>query len=113
MWRDRLNVSVSKMEDLVREELASRRIPFESQSQVVVTTADFRVRSARDILVFIDGEPHTHNGQALKDDKIRSALRAVGYTVLEFPYQNPSLSRMKEIVEEIVSEYQRQETKRF
>ena len=90
-WRERLHANPSRMESELAFKLQEDRIPYQTQVEIPVTTADFYFSlDPRPLIVFVDGRVHLGKTQIVKDEELRSLLRKRGYKVLELFYQNYS-----------------------
>jgi len=91
------------MEQELAIKLQDNRIPYQTQVEIPVTTADFYFPvEPRPVLAFIDGRVHLGKTQMVKDEELRSLLRKKGYRVLELCYNNYSNKKRDELYEEIL-----------
>ncbi len=71
--------------------LQEERIPYQTQVEIPITTADFYFPiEPRPLLVFVDGPIHLGKRQMVKDEELRTLLRKRGYKVLELCFENYS-----------------------
>jgi very-short-patch-repair endonuclease len=90
----------------MEQELAIRLqedgIPYQTQVEIPVTTADFYFSlESRPLLVFVDGRVHLGVAQMAKDEELRSLLRKRGCRILELCYNNYSDKKRNDLYEEI------------
>jgi len=91
------------MEQEIAIKLQEDGIPYQTQVEISVTTADFYFSlEPRPILVFVDGRVHLGKTQMVKDEELRSLLRKKGYRVLALCYSNYSDKKRDELYEEIL-----------
>jgi len=91
------------MEQELAIKLQEDGIPYQTQVEIPVTTADFYFSlESRPLLVFVDGRVHLGTTQMAKDEELRSLLRKKGYRVLELCYTNYSDKKRDELCEEIL-----------
>lgn len=103
-WRDRLNVSPSRMERELALRLQDHGVSYQAQVEIPVTTADFYFPlEPRPLVVFVDGRVHLKTAQMIKDEELRTLLRKRGYRVLELSYNGYSDKRRDELYTEIMS----------
>jgi len=103
-WSERLHANPSRMEQELAIKLQDNRIPYLTQVEIPITTADFYFPlDPRPLLVFIDGLVHLRTSQRLKDEELRSVLRKRGYKVLELSYDSYSERKRDRLYEEVVS----------
>src|SRR6266571_7849715 len=103
-WRERLHANPSRMEQEIAIKLQEDGIPYQTQVEIPVTTADFYFRlESRPLLVFVDGRVHLGIAQMVKDEELRSLLRKRGYRILELYYDNYSDKTRDKLYEEIRS----------
>ncbi len=103
-WRERLHANPSRMETELAIKLQDNGIPYQTQVEIPVTTADFYFRlEARPLLVFVDGRVHLRTSQMAKDDELRSLLRKRGYRILELCYNNYSDNKRDQLYEEMLN----------
>jgi len=90
-WRERLHANPSRMEQEIAIKLQDNQIPYQTQIEIPVTTADFYFPlEPRRLIVFIDGRVHLKTSQMIKDEETRTLLRKKGYRILELYYNNYS-----------------------
>src|SRR5438128_1991726 len=86
-WRERLHTNPSRMEQELAIKLQEDRVPYQTQVEIPVTTADFYFRlESRPLVVFVDGRVHLGTTQMVKDEELRCLLRKRGYRILELYY---------------------------
>ena len=103
-WRERLHANPSRMEQELAFKLQEGGIPYQTQVEIPVTTADFYFPTApRPLLVFVDGQIHLGKAQMCKDEELRSLLRKKGFRVQELFYNNYSDKKRNEFFEQIMS----------
>src|SRR6266516_4144717 len=103
-WRERLHANPSRMEQELAIRLQDDGIPYRTQVEIPVTTADFYFPlESRPLLVFVDGRVHLGTAQMVKDEELRSLLRKRGYRILELYYDSYSDKKRDEIYKEIMS----------
>jgi very-short-patch-repair endonuclease len=91
------------MEQELAIKLREIGVPYQTQVEIPVTTADFYFSiQPRPVLVFVDGWVHLGKTQMVKDEELRSLLRKRGYRVLELCYDNYSDKKRDELYEEIL-----------
>jgi very-short-patch-repair endonuclease len=79
------------MEQELAIKLRDNAIPYQTQVEIPVTTADFYFPTQpRPLIVFVDGRVHGGKSQMFKDEELRTLLRKKGYRVLELFYDNYS-----------------------
>jgi very-short-patch-repair endonuclease len=90
------------MEQELAIKLQENGIPYQTQVEIPVTTADFyfSLRS-RPLLVFVDGRVHLGKVQMAKDEELRSLLRKRGHSILELSYDSYSDKKRDQLYEEI------------
>jgi len=102
-WRERLHANPSRMEQELAIKLQDNRIPYQTQIEIPVTTADFYFTlEPRPLLVFVDGRVHLKTSQMTKDEETRTLLRKRGYRILELYYDNYSDQIRDKLYEEIL-----------
>ena len=90
-WRERLHANPSRMEQETAFKLQVDQIPYQTQVEIPVTTADFYFPTQpRPLIVFVDGRVHLRKTQMFKDEELRSLLRKRSYRVLELSYNSYS-----------------------
>ena len=90
-WRERLHANPSRMEQELAFKLQDDGIPYQTQVEIPVTTADlYFPLESRPLLVFVDGQVHLRTAQMAKDEELRSLLRKRGYRILELSYDGYS-----------------------
>src|SRR6266700_3201293 len=103
-WRERLHSNPSRMEQELAIKLQDNRIPYQTQIEIPVTTADFYFPlEPRPMLVFVDGRVHLKTSQMTKDEETRTLLRKRGYRILELNYENYSDKKRDQLYEEILN----------
>jgi|SRR2546422_4017992 len=107
-WRERLHANPSRMEQELAFKLQYDGIPYQTQVEIPVTTADlyFHLES-RPLLVFLDGRVHLGTAQMVKDEELRSLLRKRGYRIIELFYDSYSDKKRDELYEQILSDLNR------
>jgi len=91
------------MEQELAFKLQEDGVPYQTQVEIHVTTADFYFSiEPRPLLAFVDGRVHLGKTQMVKDEELRSLLRKKGYRVLELCYSNYSDKKRDELYEEIL-----------
>jgi very-short-patch-repair endonuclease len=102
-WRERLLANPSRMEQELAIKLQDNGIPYQTQVEIPVTTADFYLPAQpRPLIVFVDGKVHHGRSQSAKDEELRSLLRKRGYRVLELYYSGYSDRQRDRLYDEIV-----------
>src|SRR6266496_6130294 len=102
-WRERLNANPSRMEQELAIKLQDNRIPYQTQVEISVTTADFYFPlETRPLIVFVDGRVHLKTGQMTKDEELRTLLRKRGYRILELYYNNYSDKKRDQLYGQIL-----------
>src|SRR5207302_3432640 len=102
-WREQLHANPSRMEQELAIKLQDNRIPYQTQIEIPVTTADFYFTlEPRPLLVFVDGRVHLKTSQMTKDEETRTLLRKRGYRILELYYDNYSDQIRDKLYEEIL-----------
>jgi very-short-patch-repair endonuclease len=103
-WRERLHANPSRMEQELAIKLQDKRISYQTQVEIPVTTADFYFPlGARPLIVFVDGRVHFKSAQMIKDEELRMLLRKRGYRVLELQYDCYSDTNRDRLYEEIMN----------
>src|SRR6266550_2551886 len=101
-WRERLCVNPSRMERELAILLQDNGVPYQTQVEIAVTTADFYFPlESRPLLVFVDGRVHLGTAQMAKDEELRSLLRKRGYRILELIYDNYSDKRRDQLYKQM------------
>jgi very-short-patch-repair endonuclease len=78
-------------------------IPYQTQIEIPVTTADFYFSlESRPSLVFVDGRAHLGMVQMMKDEELRTLLRKRGYRVLELSYDGYSDKKRDQLYQQIL-----------
>jgi len=91
------------MEQELAIKLQDNGIPYQTQVEIPVTTADFYFPlESRPLLVFVDGQVHLGTTQMVKDEELRSVLRKRGYRVLELFYDSYSDKKRDQLCEQIL-----------
>src|SRR5467141_2786381 len=74
--RERLHANPSRMEQEIAIKLQDNQIPYQTQIEIPVTTANFYFPlEPRRLIVFIDGRVHLKTSQMTKDEETRTLLR--------------------------------------
>jgi very-short-patch-repair endonuclease len=90
------------MEQELAIKLQENRIPYQTQVDIPITTADFYFPLApRPLIVFIDGVIHLKTSQMVKDEELRTLLPNRGYRVLELAYTRYSDKKRDQLYQEI------------
>jgi hypothetical protein len=90
-WRERLHANPSRMEQEIAIRLQDNQIPYQTQIEIPVTTADFYFPiEPRPLIVFVDGRVHLKTSQMMKDEETRTLLRKKGCRILELYYDSYS-----------------------
>src|SRR2546425_7137431 len=101
-WRERLHANPSRMEQELAIRLQDDGIPYQTQVEIPVTTADFYFSlESRPLLVFVDGRVHLGTKQMVKDEELRLLLRKRGYRILELFYDSYSDKKRDHLYNEI------------
>jgi very-short-patch-repair endonuclease len=104
-WRERLHANPSRMEQELAIKLQDNGIPYQTQVEIPVTTADFYFPlESRPLLVFVDGRVHLGRSQMAKDEDLRSVLRKRGYRILELYYGNYSDLKRNQLYQQILDQ---------
>jgi very-short-patch-repair endonuclease len=91
------------MEQELAIKLQDSQIPYQTQVEIPVTTADFYFPiEPRPLLVFVDGQVHLKTSQMIKDEELRTLLRKRGYRILELYYDSYSDSKKDQLYEHIL-----------
>jgi very-short-patch-repair endonuclease len=91
------------MEQELAFKLQEDRIPYHTQVEIPITTADFYFPTEpKPMIVFVDGRVHLKTSQMMKDEELRSLLRKRGYKVLEIVYSSYSDKKRDELYKEIL-----------
>src|SRR6266571_5460100 len=102
-WRKRLHANPSRMEQELAFKLQDDGIPYQTQIEIPVTTADFYFPlESRPLIVFVDGRVHLKTSQVTKDEELRTLLRKRGYKILELQYDNYSDKKRDQLYQEIL-----------
>jgi len=102
-WRERLHANPSRMEEELAIKLQDNGIPYQTQVEIPVTTADFYFPlDSRPLLVFVDGRVHLGTAQMTKDEELRSPLRRRGYRILELYYDSYSDKKRDQLCDAIM-----------
>lgn len=92
------------MEQEIAIKLQDNGVPYRTQIEIPVTTADFYLTiEPRPLLVFVDGPVHLNKGQMIKDEETRTLLRKRGYRILELCYDHYSDKKRDQLYQEILS----------
>src|SRR5881296_3201907 len=103
-WRERLHANPSRMEQELAVKLQDSQIPYQTQVEISVTTADFYFPlEGRPLIVFVDGRVHLKTSQMTKDEELRTLLRKRGYRILELYYNSYSDKKRDQLYEELLS----------
>src|SRR3989475_12142384 len=103
-WRERLHANPSRMEQEIAIKLQDNQIPYQTQIEIPVTTADFYFPlEPRRLIVFIDGRVHLKTSQMTKDEETRTLLRKKGYRILELYYENYSDKKRDQLYQDILA----------
>jgi very-short-patch-repair endonuclease len=91
------------MEAELAIKLQDNGIPYQTQVEIPVTTADFYFSlESRPLLAFVDGRVHQGATQMAKDEELRSLLRNRGYRVLELSYDSYSDKKRDQLYHSIL-----------
>jgi len=91
------------MEQELAFKLQDNGIPYQTQLEIPVTTADFYFPiEPRPLIVFVDGRVHLKTSQMTKDEETRTLLRKKGYRILELYYDNYSDKKRDQLYQDIV-----------
>ena len=91
------------MEQELAIKLQDNRIPYQTQVEIPVTTADFYFTlEPRPLLVFVDGRVHLKTSQMTKDEETRTLPRKKGYRILELQYDNYTDKKRDRLYQEIL-----------
>jgi very-short-patch-repair endonuclease len=91
------------MERELAIKLQDNGIPYQTQVEIPVTTADFYFPlESRPLVVFVDGRVHQGATQTAKDEELRSLLRKRGYRVLELSYDSYSDKKRDQLYRSIL-----------
>src|SRR5438445_40775 len=108
-WRERLHANPSRMKQELAIKLQDNWIPYQTQVEIPVTTADFYFPvQPRPLIVFVDGRIHLKTSQMMKDEVLRTLLRKRGYRILELEYDSYSDRKRDQLYEEILNGLGRQ-----
>ena len=92
------------MEQEIAIKLQGNQIPYQTQIEIPVTTADFYFPlESRPLIVFVDGPVHLKTAQMVKDEELRTLLRKRGYRILELSYSGYSDRKRDELYREILN----------
>jgi len=92
------------MEQELAIRLQDNGIPYQTQVEIPITTADFYFPlESRPLLVFVDGRVHLETAQMAKDEELRSLLRKKGYRVIELFYNSYSDKKRDELYRELLN----------
>jgi len=93
------------MEQELAIKLQEDGIPYQTQVEIPITTADFCFpRESRPLLVFVDGRVHLGTTQMTKDEELRSLLRKRGYRILELYYGSYSDLKRNQLYQQILDQ---------
>ncbi len=102
-WRERLHANPSRMEQELGIKLQDNQIPYQTQIEIPVTTADFYFPlESRPLIVFVDGRVHLKTSQVTKDEELRTLLRKRGYRFLVLSYDNYTDLKRDQFFQEIL-----------
>ena len=102
-WREHLRANPSRMEQELAIRLQDDGIPYQTQVEIPVTTADFYFSlESRPLLVFVDGRVHLGTKQMVKDEELRLLLRKRGYRILELFYDSYSDKKRDHLYQQIL-----------
>jgi len=91
------------MEQELAFKLQDDQIPYLTQIEIPVTTADFYFPTEpRPLIAFVDGPVHLKTSQAIKDEELRTLLRKRGYRILELAYDSYSDRKRDQLYAEIL-----------
>jgi very-short-patch-repair endonuclease len=91
------------METELAIKLQDSQIPYLTQIEIAVTTADFYFPiEPKPLIVFVDGRVHLKTSQMTKDEETRTLLRKKGYRILELSYDNYSDKKRDQLLEQIL-----------
>ena len=97
------------MELELAAKLESSGIPYQTQVEIPVTTADFYFATEpRPTLVFVDGKPHLTTAQMIKDEELRTLLRKRGYRMVELAYGDYSDRKRDELYHQFLTDLGRE-----
>jgi len=103
-WREHLHANPSRMEKELAIKLQDNRIPYQTQIEIPVTTADlYFPTEPRPLLVFVDGRVHLGIAQMVKDEELRTLLRKRGCRILELCYYSYSDTKRDQLYDEILT----------
>src|SRR5207247_8437958 len=101
-WHERLHANPSRMEQELAIKLQNDGIPYQTQVEIPVTTADsYFPLETRPLVVFVDGRVHLGTAQMAKDEELRSLLQKREYRLLELYYNNYSDRQRDQLYDEI------------
>ena len=101
-WRELIRANPSMAEMSLAARLSQNGISYRSQVELPVSICDFYFPTyPRPTVVYLDGPLHLKEHRRAKDEVLRTALRAVGYRVVEIPYTPKKGGAMKRCVDEI------------
>jgi very-short-patch-repair endonuclease len=91
------------MEQELAIKLQDNGISYQTQVEILVTTADFYFPlEFRPLLVFVDGRVHLGRAQMAKDEELRTLLRKRGYRILELYYDGYSDKKRDQLYGELL-----------
>jgi len=91
------------MEQEIAIKLQEDGIPYQTQFEIPVTTADFYFQiEPRPLIIFVDGWVHLKTSQMTKDEETRILLRKKGYRTLELHYNSYSDKKRDQLYQEIL-----------
>jgi very-short-patch-repair endonuclease len=92
------------MEQELAIKLQDNGVPYQTQVEIPVTTADFYFSiEPRPLIVFVDGRVHLKTSQMTKDEELRMLLRRRGYRILELNYDGYSDKKRDELYRDILN----------
>ena len=93
------------MEQELAIKLQDNGVPYQTQVEIPVTTADFYFPlESRPLVVFVDGRVHLGTTQMAKDEELRSLLRKRGYRILELCYNSYSDKKRDQLYQQILND---------
>ena len=92
------------MEQELAIKLQDNQIPYQTQVEIPVTTADIYLPiEPRPLIVFVDGRVHLKPSQMMKDEELRTLLRKRGYRIVELFYESYSDKKRDQLYQEILA----------
>src|SRR5205807_4607215 len=102
-WRERLHANPSRMEQELAIKLQEGGIHFQTQVEILVTTADlYFPLESRPLLVFVDGQIHHGTAQMAKNEELRLLLRKRGYRIQELQYDSYSDKKRDQLYQDVL-----------